>query len=297
MNIIWGPNRKWVSIDQSGAVAEMLEEHGFSDCKTSPSPGIAKVFVSNRESPPLGPEGDADRLLMQSKPYRERIGSLLWLSRCSCPQITHQVNALARVAHNPGMAHWHASSLLLRYVAGVRDSKLVFHREDQKDPGTFRPLMYTDATWAPTYGTFYDNYRSTTGWVSTLNGTALSWRSRRQSLTAQSSAESEWLAAADATKEAVYLRRLFSDLGLTVSGGIPLLIDNQSTIKQSFNHCDLERSRHIDLRSHFLREQTRLRNVVPVWVATALNVADQFTKMVPLPLFQDLSNRLGIEFT
>ena len=73
------------------------------------------------------------------------------------------------------------------------------------------------------------------------------------------------------------------------------MIDNQSTIKQSFNHCDMEASRHVQLRSHFLREQTRLRNVIPAWVASHLTIADQFTKSVPLPLYRSLSSQLGVQ--
>ena len=90
---------------------------------------------------------------MANKPYRRRIGQLLWIARSSRPDIAYQVNALARVAHNPGLAHWKASTLLMRYVAHTRHIGLVL----RKDPSA-RLCLWSDATWAPDYGTFYEGY-------------------------------------------------------------------------------------------------------------------------------------------
>ena len=98
------------------------------------------------------------------------------------------------------------------------------------------PCMWSDATWAPDYGTFYDNYRTT----------------ELKSVVAQSSAASEWYAAADIAKEAEFLRNLFSDLGMPQNGAIPLLSDNQSTMGQTLNAVDQHSSRHLGMRSHFL---------------------------------------------
>ena len=137
---------------------------------------------------------------MRDKPYRKRIGMLLWASRNGRPDIAFQVNALARVSTNPGPAHWHATTQVLRYLKGTRDYALTYTRDPDLDPSHFNPVGYSDADWAPKYGDHYDNYRSTTGWVFFLGGNAISWRSRRQTRTAKSSAESEYYAAADAAK-------------------------------------------------------------------------------------------------
>jgi len=294
MSITWNADRSAVSIGQPGAIDKVLEEHSMTNAHRVDTPAEHGVLLSDLESPVAGPSGAADRDRMQKLPYRRRVGSLLWLSRCTLPMITYAVNCLARVGHNPGPAHWDATSRVLKYLKGVREYELVFRRDDSLKPGQFRPLMYSDASYAPSYGSQYDNYRSTTGWIATVNGTALTWRSRKQSLVAQSSAEAEWYAAGDAAKEAIHLKRLFADLGTPFVGPVPLLIDNQSAIKQAFNNCDLERSRHVAVRSHFLRERTRRGEVGPVWCPGDDNIADQFTKPLGRVKFMDQSSRLGM---
>ena len=119
------------------------------------------------------------------------------------PQIAYQVNALTRVSHNPGKAHWDATTKLIRYVSHHRNLGLVYTRPHRGDASASL-CLWSDATWAPDYGTVYDNYRSTTGWCATAHDNLLSWTSHRQSTVAQSTSESEWHAAADAAKEAAH---------------------------------------------------------------------------------------------
>jgi hypothetical protein len=152
---------------------------------------------------------------------------------------------------------------------------------------------WCDSDYSPDYGNSTDNYRSTSGWVFTYGGTAVSWRSRRQSLVAQSSTEAEYYAAADAAKEAVHLRRLFSDLGVHC-GSVRLMEDNQSCLKQASNACNQEASRHVDVRAHFLREQQRLGNINMVWTPTASQLADQLTKLLPSPAHDAATSRFGV---
>jgi hypothetical protein len=110
---------------------------------------------------------------------------------------------------------------------------------------------------------------------------------------AQSSAESEYYAAADAAKEACHLKRLFTDLGLDSNVPVCLSVDNQSAIKQAENPVDHEMSRHVDLRSHFLREQVRLNNLQLRYVPTNEQWADSMTKNLPIGTFSYLRGKLG----
>ena len=286
MNISWGPDNSWVRIDQPKFINNMLGEHGFAECRTQKTPAIPGVLLSTLDSPADDESGDADRSAMKGLPLRARVGSQLWLARTSRPDLSHSVGALTRVVSKPGKAHWDASSYLMRYVAGTKSLGLTFHRDDSVLPGQFKPTGYTDSDYAPDWGDKYMNYNSTTGWVFTLNGTAVSWRSRRQDRCAQSSSEAEWYAAADAAKEAEHLRLLMLDLGNPIHGPIYLNADNQSAIKCSENTTNQEQQKHISVRSHFLRQQVRRGVLKLQWVPGADNWSDQFTKPVPAPLLK-----------
>ena len=234
---------------------------------------------------------------MKNLPYRARVGMLLWLARNTRPDIAYQVNALARVAHNPGLPHWHASTHLLKYVSGTRDMGLIYKRSDALAgvPGQIKPVLWSDATWAPDYGDAYDNYRSTSGWMATVGDNVLSWSSHRQSVVAQSSTESEWYAAGDAAKEAAHLRKLLVDLGNKVHGPITLHCDNQSTIKQSVNSVDQHSSRHVGQRYHYLRQQCNSGKLSLSFVPTTEQRADIFTKVLPKAPHKYLRSLLRVQ--
>lgn len=111
---------------------------------------------------------------------------------------------------------------------------------------------------------------------------------------AQSPAESEYYATADAAKEASHLKRLFTDLGMDATTPVVLSVDNQSAIKQAESPIDHEMSRHVDLRSHFLREQVRLNNLELKYVPSTEQWADSLTKNLPTATFNYLRSKLGV---
>ena len=208
------------------------------------------------------------------------------------PQIAYQVNALTRVSHNPGKAHWDATTKLIRYVSHNRDMGLVY--TDESHARSKVPLaLWSDATWAPDYGTMFDNYRSTTGWCSTAFDNVLSWTSHRQTVVAQSTPESEWYAAADAAKEAAYIKNIFSEMGISAPRTTPLKCDNQSTIKQSINQVDLRRCRHLGMRTHYLRQQCHAGHLQLQYVPSNDQKGDIFTKVLHTPQHEALRKSLN----
>lgn len=294
MHLEWASDRSSVRVSTPAIIDTLLESEGMSGCRPALTPGIPHTLVSLLHCPADGPEGDADRALMRGKDYRSRIGALLWVSRNGRPDIAFQVNALARVSHNPGIEHWNQTTYLLRYLKGTRDFALEFRRDPKLPRSHFVPVGYSDADWAPNYGNTDDNYRSTTGWLFQIANNTVSWRSRRQSRSAQSSAESEYYAAADAAKEAIHLRRLLGDLGHSCIHPVDIHVDNQSAIKQSNAPVDQEMSRHVDLRSHFLREMARLGHIRCTYIPTADQRADVMTKNMPAPGFRRMRDWLGV---
>ena len=104
----------------------------------------------------------------------------------------------------------------------------------------------------------------------------------------------EWYAAADAAKEAEFIKNIFSNLGFPDYGAIPLLCDNQSTIKQTLNAVDQRSSRHLGMRSHFLRQQCHSKRLGLHFVPSRYQIADIFTKVLPRPAHEFLRSKIGV---
>ena len=136
--------------------------------------------------------------------YAELVGSLMYLSTCTRPDLSQAVGALARYMSAPTSQHWQAAKGVLRYLKGTSALGITFG-------GTNKDLIgYCDSDFAGDK----DSRRSTTGYVFTVNGGAISWSSKLQATVAASTTEAEYMAAASATKEALWLRKLMSTFSL-----------------------------------------------------------------------------------
>jgi hypothetical protein len=141
-----------------------------------------------------------------------------------------------------------------------------------------------------------DSRRSTTGWVFTLAGGPVSWSSQRQKTVATSTMDAEYIAGAEAAKEAVWIRNFINDLripGVHIDT-VPLYIDNNSALKLTRNPEFHSRSKHIDVKHHFIREKVDEGVINTQRVETTDNLADVFTKALPRPTHEGLVNRLNL---
>ena len=146
--------------------------------------------------------------------------------------------------------------------------------------GRTKPLeMYVDADW----GGYVDTRRSTTGYVAYFNSSPISWASRRQATVAQSSMEAEYVAAAEATREIIWLRSLLGELGLGQDGPTPMFVDNQTAIRLSSNPSTHARSKHIDIKHHLVREHVEFGTIKLNYIETAKQRADALTKALGGP--------------
>ena len=214
--------------------------------------------------------------------YCELVGALLYLSVCTRPDIAQAVGALARYMAKPTMEHWNAAKAVLRYVAGTTQYGINFGHNELSLQG------YCGAD----YATDIDSRRSTTGYVFIMYGGAISWSSRLQPTVAVSTAEAEYMAAAHAVKEALWLRTLMADFGRHVQP-VSILCDNQGTIKLLKHPIASIRSKHIDVIYHFARERVARKEVSFQYCATEQNVADVFTKPLPQSKFELRWKHLG----
>ena len=129
-----------------------------------------------------------------------------------------------------------------------------------------------------------DNYLSTTGWCFQLGGPSLlSWASRQQSIIARASTESELYAASDACIEAIHIRKLLNFMGHFTRSSVPIMVDNQSCIKQSVNTMDMRNARHYGRHAGWLRQRCKFGEVSLHYVPTTVQRADVLTKLQPRP--------------
>lgn len=215
--------------------------------------------------------------------YSEMIGSLLYLSICTRPDIAYAVGALARYMSAPTVEHWSSGLGILRYLSGTRNTGLMFD-------SPARLIGYCDADFAGDI----DTRRSTTGYTFIFGGAAVSWSSKLQPTVAASTCEAEYMAASAATKEALWLNKLLTDFRIDSA---PVLIfgDNQGALSLIRNPVTSTRSKHIDVQHHFVRERVARGEIDFQYCATDRQVADVFTKALPFTKFEVCRQSLGLE--
>ncbi|KAM3271852.1 hypothetical protein ACQJBY_042201 [Aegilops geniculata] len=222
--------------------------------------------------------------VVDSTEYRSLIGSLRYLVNTR-PDISYAVGILSRFMESPGKEHWVAVKQLLRYIRGTLGLGCFF-RKGEKDVLT----GYSDSDHA---GDLNDR-KSTTGVVFFLGSGVITWTSQKQKIVALSSCKAEYIAGATAATQDVWLSRLLAEMLGEKVQKVKLKIDNKLAIELSKNPVHHERSKHIDLRYHYIRECVELGRVDVEHVRTGDQVADILTKSLGRTQFSELRHRLGI---
>ncbi|KAJ9532820.1 hypothetical protein QJQ45_010939 [Haematococcus lacustris] len=222
-----------IKLDHHKFIQELVTANSKSAAHSKPLPMAPAVKLVR--------EGDALDTTLHH--YSALVGSLLYLTCCTRPDIAFAVGALARHMSAPTKQHWAAACSVLCYLKGTADQGLMFG-------GVSGLQGFSDADYAGDK----DTARSTTGYIFTLNGGAISWSSRLQPTVAMSTAEAEYMAASSAAKEALWLRKLMRDLQLDASC-VHLGCDNKAAIQLLHNPMATSRAKHIDVHHHFVRER------------------------------------------
>ncbi|GJV88904.1 hypothetical protein Tco_1532842 [Tanacetum coccineum] len=174
-----------------------------------------------------------------------------------------------RFLSNPGKKHWEAVKWIFRYLRGTSKLGITF--------GNGKPMLvgYTDSDLAGNK----DNMKSTSGYLMTFAGGAVSWQSRLQKCVALSTTEAEYVAATEACKELLWLKRFLQELGFKQQR-YAVLCDNQSTIHLAKNSMFHKRTKHIDIRYHWIRDAIEDGMFELNKVHTDDNASDMLTKAV-----------------
>lgn len=255
-----------ISLSQASYIDAILARFALADATPQGSPMIPGLVYSKDHSPTTPDEV----MRMQKTPYREAIGSLMYAAVATRPDIAFAVSALSQFLANPGIAHWEAVKRVFRYLAGTKTYELTYGSERHGLEG------FTDAD-----GATQEHRRAISGYAFLIDGGAISWSSRKQELVTLSTAEAEYVAATHAAKEAIWLRKLIGELFPHLIIPTTLYCDNQAALKLATDDNYHARTKHIDIRFHFIRHTVASGALKLVYCPTQDMVADILTKALP----------------
>ncbi|MCO5575875.1 hypothetical protein L7F22_029680 [Adiantum nelumboides] len=208
------------------------------------------------------------------------MGSLMYVMTATRPDIAFAVGVVSKYMSNPGKKHCEAVKGIMRYLKHTKSMRICYGSQDLSVRG------YTDSDNAGDL----DKRRSTSSYVFTLAGGAISWRCRLQDCITHSTTEAEYVAANEAYKEAIWLGRLVADLGIKVE--IPeLYYDSRSAIQLAKNPVFHSKTKHIDVRYHFIREVLENKQIQLMKIHTKDNLVDLLTNGLPVEDFVHYSTR------
>jgi hypothetical protein len=206
---------------------------------------------------------------MASIPYSSAVGSLMYVMVCTRPDIAHAVGVVSRFMVNLGKEHWEAVKWIFRYLRGISKSCLSFGNSKLVLEGYTNADMVGDL----------DGRKSTSGFLFTFAWGAISWQSKLQKCVALSTTEAEYIAATEAGKEMLWMKRFLQDLGLKQDEYV-VHCDSQSALDLSKNSTYHSRTKHIDVRYHWLRLIVDQQLMQLRKIHTDKNPADMLTKVV-----------------
>ena len=212
--------------------------------------------------------------------YRSVCGELGWLANNTRPDLAFVHNELSKFLHCPGQPHWECALRALAYLRGTTDLGITWRDTGATSRNKLGCFVDSD------YAACVDTRRSQTGYVITMNGGPVSWKARRQKNVTMSSCEAEFYAASDAGKEIEYVRALLRGLGYPQRHPTVVWEDNASAIVMSEHGTSSQRSRHIDIRVHRLREMVEQQTLKLHKVKGTDNPSDALTKSVPGTLLE-----------
>ena len=263
-----------IFLSQAKYIKDMLTKFGMTESKPVSTPMEVNCKISKDE------EGKS----VDQKLYRSMIGSLLYLT-ATRPDIMQSVCLVARYQANPKESHMLAVKRILRYIRGTSDYGLWYSRNDGLEL-----VAYSDADWAGCR----DDRKSTSGGAFYLGNSCVSWFSKKQESVSLSTTEAEYIAAAAACTQVIWMKRQLRDITRVVLGTTVIRCDNQSAINLSKNCVHHSRCKHIDVRYHFLRDRVERKIVKLEFVPSKEQKADIFTKPLPRELFEAHRANLGV---
>ncbi|XP_071719311.1 secreted RxLR effector protein 161-like [Rutidosis leptorrhynchoides] len=190
-------------------------------------------------------EDDVDADLADKEQYQRIVGKLIYLAHTR-PNIAYAVGVVSQFKHKPQAHHMDAAMRIIRYLKKTPSHGVVF-----KKNGHLKTQIYTDVSWAGEKG----YRRSTSGFFTIVGGNLVTWRSKKQKVVSLSSAESEFRGIAKGVVEALWIKKLLTEIGFPPKETIQILCDNEAAIAISKNPVQHDRTQHVEIDRHFIREK------------------------------------------
>ena len=268
------------------------------DCKGISTPVEAGLL------PPCPPNIDE---AVNRVEYQSKVGNIMYAMLGTCPDLAYAVYALSNFNSCPITTHPSAMGRVLRYIQTTKNMGILYKGDPNSTPTIPEPACYTDSDW----GGDRDKRRATSGFVLTLCGGAVSWKTRKQDIVALSTREAEYIALTETSNEVIWMRRLLHEIENrdveTFSMNIQrsqvtstnqceqmknvdppqssraattIFVDNQGAMKLAENPQFHNRTKHIDIRYHFIRDSLAAGQIVLEYLPTADMVADIMTQLL-----------------
>ncbi|KAM0060731.1 putative cytochrome P450, reverse transcriptase, RNA-dependent DNA polymerase [Helianthus debilis subsp. tardiflorus] len=268
-------SRKGIFICQKKYILDLLAETGMIDCKPVNTPMMMNQKLYMEENAKLADKGE----------YQRIVGKLIYLSHTR-PDIAYAVGVVSQFMHQPQVTHMEALWRIIRYLKGTPGHGVLF-----KTNGHLEAHIYTDADWAGDKG----NRRSTSGYFALVGGNLVTWRSKKQKVVALSSAEAEFRGIARGLAEILWIRKLLTEIGYPPPQSSKILCDNKAAIQISENPVQHDRTKHIEVDRHFIKEKLEAGIIDLPFVRSENQLADILTKAVSEKIFNHCLGKLNIE--
>lgn len=248
-----------IKLDQKHYIESIMKRFNMEECKPVATP----MEVKNKMLPERENLSESRNI-----PYQNLIGSIMYLTVCTRPDLAFTASYLSQYNNNPTEENWKQAKRVLRYLKGTAEMGLVFKKSEKMEWNG-----YVDADW----GGDERDRKSYTGFIFKLGNNVIEWESRKQKTVALSSTEAEYMAISEASKQAIFLKNLYSEI---FSDDLNTIIfnDNQSAKKLTENSLSNNRTKHIDIRYHFIKDVIKQGILSIEYMPTDEMPADLLTK-------------------
>ena len=265
-----------LTLDQETYIDTMVRKYNLQDARRCYSPLDPNVRLEN---------GECEDRPADKQVYQSLIGSLMYAALGTRPDISFAVAALSKYNSSPLTTHMTAAIRVLRYLKTTAHFRLHFENSG--------PLLdgFTDSDWAGCRAT----RKSVGGHIFLIGGSPVSWQAKGQTVVALSTLEAELIACSDGTREALWLKRLLSDLGAIGSGySVPIHCDNQGALKLIHSGVFKAKTKHIAIKHLHAHDEQEKGNVRFTYIESEKNLADILTKALPRPRHQTLTDMMTL---
>ena len=271
--------KRQIFVDQAEYIQTVLERFQMHNSVPANTPLPAGAVLEKN----VGTSSESFQTL-----YQSIIGSIMYAMLGTRPDIAFAVTRLSKFASNPSQQHLNYARYILKYLQGTKEYALCY--DGASNSGL---IAYSDPDWAEDR----DDRHSTSGFIFMMANCVVSWASRRQPTVSLSSTEAEYKAASDTCRQLAWLRNFGGELGDNMTAPTPLCLDNQGSIFLAVNPAVDRRTKHIEIRYHFIREFYKSGETDIFYVASEDQLADQLTKNLPFSSIEKFRSLSGMVST